>query len=428
MNKELLKRIIVENQRTVSSINLVRRQDNMVDDCNYVMVGIRQAGKSYMMFQRMQDLVSRGISPERMLYINFDDERLIGTVAQELGDILDAYRELFDCEPYIFMDEIQNITGWEHFARRLSNERHHVCITGSNARMLSRDIATTLGGRYICRPVFTFNFDEFLALQGITLSTTSLYGSEACAIARHMDSYLAFGGFAQLATLPNKREWLNNIFARIFFGDIISRNNVRNEAALRLTVRRMAESVMQPTTYTRLTNLIKSAGASVSRNTVMDYVRYLQDTCMTFTLSNIAGKFAERETTPKHYFSDNGLLSIFLSEGHAQLLENFVAIALHRRYLSQTGEPRVFYYRHNVEVDFYIPEVSTAIQACYSLSDAETERRETVALQKFAAAYDVHRLIIVTHDDDRVVRTSDGREIEVIAAWRWAIGMAGEQQ
>ena len=141
--------------------------------------------------------------------------------------------------------------------------------------------------------------------------------------------------------MTEKRIWLNQLYNKIFFSDLVVRNKVRNEAALRMTVKRLAaESVKQPIAYNRISNLVKSTGVNCQPNTVMDYVGFLRDACMIFSLTNYVSKFSERETIKKHYFVDNGLLNIFLTDGNANLLENLCAIHLHRQY----DETQLFFY------------------------------------------------------------------------------------
>ena len=157
-----------------------------------------------------------------------------------------------------------------------------------------------------------------------------------------------------------KRVWLNELYNKIFFSDLVVRNKIRNETALRMTVKRLAESVKQPTAYNRISNLVRSAGINCQANTVMDYVSCMRDACLIFSLNNYASKFSERETIKKHYFVDNGLLTIFLTNGETSLLENLCAIHLHQHY----DETQLFFYNKNIEVDFVLPEEKTAIQAC----------------------------------------------------------------
>ncbi len=414
-NIELLKKIIIDNQRIVNNISLIRRSITFEEKGNYVFVGIRQAGKSYLLYQRMQQLIAEGHSLEEMLYVSFDDERLNGMRADELDLLLQSHRMLFDCHPILFLDEIQNIDGWQYFARRLANEKYQVHITGSNAKMLSRDIATTLGGRYWVKEVYPYDFEEYLRAHKVELPRHWQLSSAQDDVARMFDDYFYFGGFPELTHVVAKRAWLTGIYNKIFFSDVVVRNGVRNEEALRMTIRRIAESVKQPIAYNRICNLIKSTGISTNPGGVMNFVRYLQDACMVFTVENYATKFVERETVKKHYFVDNGLLNLFLVDPDSSLLENIVAIALHKRY----GED-LYYYNKNVEVDFYIPSEETGVQVCYSLNDEQTLRREADALVKLKKAFGLKQLLIISRNDELVMQYS-GEEIKVTPVWKWLL-------
>jgi len=418
MEKDIIVNIIREGQEIIPEIELYNRDVHFERNGNYVFVGVRQCGKSYLLYQRMQQLVREGVDIRRMVYVNFDDERLQMIKAAELDLILQAYASIYEDRPFLFFDEIQNVDGWEHFARRLANQRYKVCITGSNAKMLGRDIATTLGGRYWTRNVYPFTFKEFLGSHGILLNRFWIHSNrERAAVERAFNEYFHFGGFPDVRLTTAKRIWLNELYNKIFFADLVVRNKIRNEAALRLTVRRMAECVKQPTAYNRISNMVKSAGVNCQPNTVMDYAGFLRDACMVFSLTNYMAKFSERETIKKHYFVDNGLLNIFLNNDDSALLENLCAIHLHQRY----SDEQLFYYNKNVEVDFYLPEEKTAIQACYTLNDARTAEREINALVKLHSFEPLHKALIITRDEDRVIKHESGLTIIAVPVWKWLL-------
>lgn len=415
VNKELLQSIIIDNQQIINNINLIERDIDFEKKGNYVFVGVRQAGKSYMLYQRMKQLIREGHTIEEMLYISFDDERICNLKAEELDALLQAHRSLFDCKPILFLDEIQNIDGWQFFARRLANQKYNVYITGSNAKMLSRDIATTLGGRYWINDVFPFTFGEYLRAKGMVLTKHWHIGSQKNDVARLFNDYFNFGGFPELVDVVAKRAWLTSIYNKIFFSDVVVRNGVRNEDALRMTVRRLADSVKQPIAYNRISNLIKSTGVSTNPATVMNYVRFMEDACVIFSLENFATKFVEKETVKKHYFVDNGLLNLFLLDPNTSLLENIVAVALRRRYGAD-----LYFYNKNIEVDFYLPTEETAIQVCYNLYDEQTLHREATALVKLGQSMGLKRLLIVTRDSEDTLHY-DNCTIEVVPVWQWLI-------
>lgn len=417
MNKELFRAIISENQEFIGSIPLVERPLHLEESGNYVFVGVRQAGKSYLLYQRVKELLGCGINLHDIVYVNFDDERLLGMTTDDFDLILQAYYSMYGGQPIFFFDEIQNVDGWANFARRLANQKHRVYVTGSNAKMLSRDIETVLGGRYLSVYVFTYSFEEYLKAIGISVSGGSQYGRKANELQRHFRTYFEWGGFPELVNFREKRVWLNSLYNRIFFNDLVVRHKVKNEDSLRMCIRRLAESVMQPCSLNRLSNLVKSTGMPCSPSTVMEYVRYLQESCLLISLDNYASKFVDKETVKKHYFIDNGLLHLFINNPDTALLENLCAINLYKRY----GKG-VYYFNRNIEVDFYVPDEKLAIQASFRMSEEATLEREIKALVALHGLYETQRNLIVTYEDEGIMER-DGIKIEIIPVWKWLLDM-----
>ena len=211
MNKELFRSIISESQEYVGDIELIERHAILEDNGNYVFVGVRQAGKSYLLYQKIQEALSKGTQMSDIVYINFDDERLLGMASDDFDLILQAYYSMYDGKPIFFFDEIQNVEGWPNFARRLANQKYQVYITGSNAKMLSRDIDTVLGGRYLDVYIFPFSFNEYLKAVGVELGKAWQYGRKANEIQRHFKTYFEWGGFPELVRFKEKRVWLVSV-------------------------------------------------------------------------------------------------------------------------------------------------------------------------------------------------------------------------
>ena len=411
-----MRRVILEYQDVISQIQLVERPFAFEERGNYVFVGVRQAGKSYLLYQQAQQLLRAGHEIEEIVYVNFDDERISDMDKDDLDLILQAQRTLSDHQPILFLDEIQNVEGWEHFARRLANQKYQVYITGSNARMLSRDIATVLGGRFWMQNVFTYSFEEYLKARQISLRKNWQSSRQRDEVAKEFNTYFYYGGFPELVNVIDKRSWLNGIFRKILFNDVIVRNSIRNEEALRMTIRRMADCVKQPTSYNRICNLVKSTGVSTSVQSIIDFAKYLRESCLVFAVENYASKFVERETIKKHYFIDNGLLNIFLTDPDTSLLENLCAIYLYKRYGAS-----LYYYNRDIEVDFFIPDEGKAIQVCFRLGEDETTKREVQALEKLDKAFDLQELIIVSRDTEDVIPLRNGKSIQVIPVWKWLL-------
>lgn len=419
MYKEIIKSIIANFQLEIPRYHVIPRNFHFEEFGNYVFVGIRRAGKSFLLYQRIQQLLASGTGWDEIMYINFEDERLQGMNATHLNQLLEVHMELYGKRPILFLDEIQNIEGWEKFARRLADSKYRVYITGSNAKMLSSEIQTTLGGRYIPVNVYPYNFGEYLKAHGKTITPLTFYATETRAeILKLFDDYFHFGGFPEGANLLSKRDYLTSVYQKIYLGDIASRHSVANTYALRVLFKKIAESVKQPLSFNRLANIISSTGTKIGTATVINYLEYAKDAWLLSPISNIAGKLVEKETSPKYYFTDNGMLNLFLLDAETALLENLVAITLLRKY---GREDAVFFYNHGIEVDFYVPKDEIAIQVSYSLADADTYKRETKALVKLSSVISCKKLLIITRDEEQNIQLDD-IHIEVVPIWKWVLG------
>lgn len=419
IQKEVIREILLENRKEVEFQQIVPRNFQMEDFANYVLIGVRRAGKSFMLYQQIQQNLKRGITWDSMLYINFEDERLMGMTAQELNLILEVHGMMSKERPILFLDEIQNINGWEKFARRLADNKYRVYITGSNAKMLGSDVATTLGGRYITKHIMPYSFPEFLQANEVSYDSNTLATTFGRAeVQRLFTNYFRFGGFPEGARLASKRDYINSVYQKIYLGDIASRNKIENQFSLRVLFRKLAESVKQPISFTRLTNIIASTGAKLSKPTLINYLEYSKDAFLVYPIKNIADNLTQRETNPKYYFVDNGIISILAMDVDTSLLENMVAMELLRRY---GLEEQVFFYYKNVEVDFYIPDAATAIQVSYNPKKSdETWERESTSLIKLSKVLDCKRLIILTYELEENIELK-GLNIEVIPVWKWLL-------
>ena len=416
VEKGALKEILLDNRKMVANMRVIERDVALRDELRYAFVGVRRAGKSFLMFQRMQDLLSKGKTWDDMLYINFEDDRLFGFDVHDFDTILTVHKEMGGHDPILFLDEVQNIEGWDKFARRLADHKYMVYITGSNAKMLSSDVSTTLGGRYVIQNVFPYGWAEYLNANGI--DTDSIFFEEVIR-EKMLDEYVRHGGFPECATYPEKRDYLTSLYQKIFLGDIAMRNKLENSSALRLMFIKMAESVKQPIALTRLTNIINSVGTKVSKNTVINYAEYAKDSFLILPMKNFADNFTERETNQKYYFIDNGIIDLLTFDCLTSQLENLVALTLMRRY---GMDDRVYFYNYNVEIDFVIPEKEIAIQVCYTLGDEESDtfKRETKSLVTLAKRFPYKKLQIVTYSEEKTIYVND-TEIEVVPLWKWML-------
>ncbi len=311
MNKKIIQEIILNNQDLIVSKKIIKRNITLEQNANYVIIGPRRAGKTYLLHHIIQTKYKKE-ALEKVLYINFEDERLFELNYKSLNIIIESYNELYDHKPHLFFDEIQNIKHWEKFVRRLADENYKIYITGSNSTMLSNQIASTLGGRFMIKEVLPLSFTEFLEFNNFVINNHYHLGSKSIAIKKQFKTYFNFGGFPELIYFDDKRTYLSNVFRKLLFGDIIARYNIKNDKAIQLLVKKMAESVNNETSVNRIKNLIKSIGIPIGTTTIFEYLNYLDESYLLFPIENFINKFVERESKKKYYFVDNGILMLFL--------------------------------------------------------------------------------------------------------------------
>ena len=419
MDKQLLKQILRDNQQEVERYEVQPRELRLDDFPCRVLVGVRRAGKSYMLYHRIQQLLADGHKWDDILYLNFEDERLENFGTSDFERLLECHQEMYGKRPMLFLDEIQNIDGWHKFARRMADSNYTIFITGSNAKMLSGEINTTLGGRFLTAEVYPYSFKEYMEVHQVSASELDILTTEGRArVVRCFDEYLRYGGLPAAALMPAKRNYLSSVYQKIYMGDIIARNKITNVAGIRVLVRKMAESVCRPISYNRINNLLSSVGGKLSLATTIKYVSYCEEAWLLLRLRNYASSLADKESNCKYYFIDTGILSLFLINKDAMLLENLVALQLFRIYGHDMDNERVFFYHDNYEVDFYIPDDELAIQVSYSLHDEDTRKRELEALQKLPKRIPCHRRVILTYDEEESITDQHGI-IEVIPVWKW---------
>ena len=421
MDKQILKQILRDNQQEVERYVVVPRELKLEGFPCRVLVGVRRAGKSYMLYHVIQQLLAQGHKWDEMLYLNFEDERLENFDTDDFNRLLECHQEMYGKRPMLFLDEIQNIDSWHKFARRMADSQYTIFITGSNAKMLSGEINTTLGGRFLIGEVYPYSFKEFLNVHQVPTGELDLLSTEGRAkVIRCFDDYLHDGGLPAAALLPAKRNYLSSVYQKIYMGDIIARNKITNVAGIRVLVRKMAESVCRPISYNRINNLLSSVGGKLSLATTIKYVEYCEDAWLLLRLRNYSSALADKESNCKYYFIDTGILGLFLIDKDAMQLENLVALQLFRIYGHDPENERVFFYNDSYEVDFYVPEAELAIQVSYSLRDEDTRKRETEALQKLPRRLSCSRRIILTYDEEETITDQHGT-IEVIPVWKWLL-------
>ena len=415
MNHDILKEVIFDQHEIIKKTKIVPRDYDFDLNANYVLIGLRRAGKSTLLYKIVKDLVEKGTEWNQIIYINFEDERLVEFSLNDFNDLLSVQAELSDKIGYFFLDEIQNIEGWEKFARRMADSKEHTFITGSNAKMLSQEIENRLGGRYLTKYITPYNFKEFLTAKQIDFSDKSIFGTkESGKIKREFSEYFYFGGFPETLNYQNKREYVSSIYQKVLLGDIAARNGIRNPNGLQILIKKIAESVKDEISYSKLHNILKTIGVKISKDIVIDYIGYAKQSFLIFTIKNYFSKFVEKETTPKYYFNDNGLLNLFLNKEEPRLLENLVAINLWNNY-----KGNVYYLKtQNLDVDFFIEETGTAIQVAYSITNISDDRETKSLVEAAKTLKEAKEFVIITYEEEKELNI-DGVKIQVIPVWKW---------
>lgn len=395
-------------------------------------IGMRRAGKTSYLYQCRADLVAAGRTPSRLIYFNFEDERLSGFGANQLHLIPDNHLRLFP-EPTnesvtFFLDEIQTVTGWETFVRRLlDTPGYEIFLSGSSAKLLSREIATSMRGRAWEITIHPFSFREFLRHHGIVIpkDPAALTRRQATALDHQFARYLEIGGFpeAQDLSAPEMRQLLQSYIDVLLLRDVIERHQVANIIALRWLVRRLLSSPSGLFSVTKFAADMKSQGIAVSRETLYNYLSHIEDAFLLHTIPVATDSEKRRQVNPrKIYPTDTALIPVFDRSGKpntGHLLETSVFIELSRRqaeiaYVKTPGD---------YEVDFLArhPDNSeTLIQVCTSIDDPKTRAREIRALKDAANGYPRAKKLILTLES-RLPFPPVPPTIQVMPAWQWML-------
>lgn len=401
--------------------------DNKID----TVIGMRRTGKTWFLFQLISDLLSKGHPAESILYINFEDERLLPMRVSDLHLVTDAFYRRYplmrDRKCFLFFDEIHNIQGWEKYIRRIfDTEDIHICLTGSSAKLLSLEIATSLRGRSIATELFPFSFSEYLTHQNITLDKNKRPGKKMRALLENrLQRYLIEGGFPEVQNIgPEYRirilqEYLNVVLLR----DVAERNQISNITPLRYLSRHLLHSNASLFSMNKFYHSLKSQGISCSKNSLHNYLAYLSDVYLFFDVTIYTYSERQRMVNPKKVYAvDTGLVQACSQSVHPDwglLLENFVYLELRK-----TGS-QINYYKTKKghEVDFVTTDIHgrlTLYQVALDLNDPETRKREIRSLDTAMQELSLKVSFIITLNHEEDIQ-KDAKRIHVIPAWYWAL-------
>ncbi len=404
------KEIIREYQSFIKELDVKTRDYQIDPEVNYAITGIRRAGKTWFLFQIIKQYFSNDY--EKVLYINFEDDRFIDFKVDDFDKMLNAYYELYpDNKPVLFLDEVQNINGWEKFCRRMADQKYRTYVTGSNAKMLSIDIASTLGARFLQLEIYPLSFHEFLYFNGITIEKNDIFSKKKNVFKNQFEKYLRYGGFPEILHITSKRDYLHNIYSTILFSDIILKNNIRDFHGIRLLVKKLAESTNDKLSFNRMKNLLKASGSNAGTPTVISWIESLKSSFLIREIKNLNYKFSERKSKKKYYFIDNGLLFALGEKPDSKFLETLTYNTLIRYHKDIT-----FFKTKNIEVDFVIPGKSL-YQVSYTLINDVTKNREIKSLIKASNYLEIDDLYIITYDTEEQISIKS-KTIKIIPLWK----------
>ncbi len=436
MNKGIIKEAIKEFQEGELPELLQREVDIPLSSQKIIaIVGPRRSGKTYLLFSLIKKLVSQKISPEQIIYLNFDDPRLLPCDANSIELILQAYRELYPehlkKHNYIFLDEIQNVKDWELGVRRIyDTRRFRVFLTGSSSKFLSKEIATQLRGRAISFEILPFSFREILLAKGIKLNKDIVYSMERFSVNKYLNEYLKTGGFPEVVLEVNsdlKLRILKEYLETMFFKDLVERYRIKNQPLLRELMKFLTTTTASIFSLNAFYKWIKRT-YPVTKRTLLNYVSYLEDTGLFFLVRKFSYSLKEQAQRPrKCYIVDNGLRGAYgfkFSEDEGRNLENTVFLELqHRKAMNPLME--IFYWQDykKREVDFVIrqgKDIQELIQVCAEISDFRVKGRETTALLKASGELRCKNLLVITLDYEKEEKIN-GEKIVFKPVWKWLI-------
>jgi predicted AAA+ superfamily ATPase len=419
--RSVIKNILKENEsisikdlkdRDFDVASLIQKKLNKI----ITLTGFRRVGKTYLLF-----LVMEEIKNEFFVYFNFEDERIPETT-EVLTELIYAMEELYNKQPsYLFFDEIHIIPGWGKFLRRILDKGYKIFVTGSSSKLGLKEIPTELRGRTINYTLFPLSFPEYLNFREVEMD--KLLALKEIEIKRIFREYLTFGGFPEIydADEIERKEVIQEYFRTLVQRDLIERFNIREDALLNDTVKLLLNSLT--VSISKLTKTLQSMGYRCSKNTISNYISYLEKSFFLFQVMYYSRNVKDQMQYPrKIYIIDNCFLKyLALHPGESRFLENVVAVELKRR-----GH-EFFYWKSSKgeEIDFVLMEKGEAtqlIQVSVVISQPDTREREIRALRKGMKHFGMNKGLVLTYEAEEIIQHK-GSEIEVRPVWKWLLNI-----
>ena len=388
------------------------RAVNIHSNLVQIITGVRRSGKS--------TLAHKVLQGQHYAYVNFDDERLVMADAGSLNRLLEALYAVYGEFTHLLLDEVQNVEHWTLFVNRLLRNNLKILLTGSNSRLLNREMATHLTGRYIPVELFPFSFREFLAAKGVTMKGP-VTAKEKGLLKHHYREYIDQGGFPEILAGEPKRGYIAQLFDAIVMRDIVYRYDLRHIRTFRELAVYLTSVFAAEISYNRLKNLFGLG----SDNTAKNYLTYLEEAYLIVTLSKFSYKKQESLRYRKVYLIDPAFSTVggsSFSPNDGRLLENIVFLHLLRN-AQRTGY-EIFYYKKQVEVDFVLyrnGEVLALIQSAHTLRDNKTLKRELKALGVAQRELTAKRLMIITLEERGLLHTTENVPVQVVPVTEWLL-------
>ena len=398
-----------------------------------VIKGMRRTGKTFVTYERMRELIKGGIPPGRIVHLNFEDERIKTIAVDQLHLIGEAHAELFpefaQEKIWYFLDELQNVKGWEAYARRLvDSPKVQLCLTGSSSKLLSEEIATAMRGRSVPLEVFPLSFVEFLRFNSVlkTPLSAGVYTSAQKGVLRNaMAKYFNVGGFPAVQEMPEaaRNAALQDYLHAVVYRDVLQRHKVVSVQSLLYTLDYLVHNYARRISIHAISGVLKNLAYPSRREDVADYVSYFKDAYLVYPVSVLSDSLAVKRVNPdKYYVVDTGLISAVTPKIDAERgwkLENLVYMALRR------GLRKIHYFplSDNREVDFHVYDQLSGrhslVQVAWDISDDATFRRELSALREAKAATGIKDCVVVTWDTEADL----GDGIRAVPVWQWCLSI-----
>jgi predicted AAA+ superfamily ATPase len=397
-------------------------------------IGPRRAGKTYFLYQKMKELLDSGIKMEDIVYLNFENPRLIEVGFKDVKEIIKLHWQLYPDSIKkrinLFIDEPQNVKNWEIAVRGLYEEGFNIFLTGSSSKLLSKEIATSLRGRTLSYALLPFSFKEFLKTKGIVFEILRLSSKEKSLLLSFLDGYLEFGSFPEVVLEENKENKLriiNSYFELVVYRDIVERYKIKNTRLIRWLIKSLASSFSKEFSVNKVYLTLKSKGIKLSKNTLYSYLSMLEDSFFVFFLPKFELSIRKKEfSINKAYLCDLGFTKLIeITKDKGKRMENAVFLELQRIKGPLTN---FFYWKDlNSEVDFVVKEglkVKQLIQVCSNLTGESTRKREIRGLLQASKKLKCRNLLILTEEDEKETEEEwfgIKRKVKFIPLWKWLL-------